>query len=757
VMLGFESLEVAAQCGLEVLNFAPIACESIDRLLFHYVQQKGDENASLSLLPRGDAFVLAEFAGESREESDALARRMLEHVRTLGAVAPVDAKLYDDPQSEKMIWAVREGGLGSTAWVPGLPDTWPGWEDSAVPSARVPEYVKELRALFGRYGYKPALYGHLAQGCVHCRVGFDVYTEGGLAKYRRFAYEAVELVVKFGGVASGEHGDGQARAELLPRMYAPELIEAFREFKRIWDPRNRMNTGKVIDLEGPPLGITDKLRIGSDYRPPDPATHFHYPSDRGSFARAALRCVGVGTCRREGGGTMCPSYMVTREEKHSTRGRARLLFEMLNGEVLKDGWQSEAVKEALDLCLSCKGCKGDCPVNVDMATYKAEFLSHYYEGRLRPRHAYTFGLIHAWARVFSLMPALVNLVVRLPLLGRLVKFLGGVDRRRRLPELAPRRFKAWFRARGVQNEGGPAVVLFPDTFSDFFQPDVAIAATRVLEDAGFRVHVPREDVCCGRPLYDCGFLARAKQRFDQVLRVLRPYYRAGVPIVVLEPSCWAAFKDELTNLRPNDEDAKRLQGSIVTLAGFLRAEQDRYEPPPLRRRAIVHGHCHQKALDTLNDKQIGKLFDEKALFDRVELQHREPETGCCGMAGAFGYERANHHYEVSVACGERVLLPAVREVADDELVLADGFSCRSQIEQRTERVALHTAQMLELAILERDSGRPVAGGRPEQPIVERRRREQRLALSRTLLFAGVASAIVLLGLRRRSAGRGWFV
>jgi FAD/FMN-containing dehydrogenase/Fe-S oxidoreductase len=748
VMLGFERLDVAAECGLEVLQFQPTACESIDRLLFEFVQRKGDENASLALLPRGEAFTLVEFAGDSKDESDARARRMMEHVKTLGAAAPLDMKLYDDPKNEEMIWAVREGGLGSTAWVPGQPDGWPGWEDSAVPSARVPEYVRELRALFDKFGYHPSIYGHLAQGCVHCRVGFDLYTATGIEHYRRFVHEAVELVARFGGVASGEHGDGQARAELLPRLFGPELMEAFTAFKRIWDPQNRMNTGKLIDLDGPPLGMTDKLRLGSDYAPPELVTHFRYPNDRGSFARAALRCVGVGACRREHGGTMCPSYMVTREERYSTRGRARLLFEMMNGELLEDGWKSEAVKDALDLCLSCKGCKGDCPVNVDMSTYKSEFLSHYYEGRLRPRHAYAFGWIHAWARVFSLAPALVNLCTRLPILGALVKLLGGVDRRRTIPAFAPQRFKAWFRERGPRNHDAPPVLLFPDTFTDFFHPDVAVAATQVLEDAGFHVLVPLEDVCCGRPLYDYGFLERARRRWLDVLRVLRPYYRADVPIVVLEPSCWAAFKDELTNLLPNDEDAKRLHRNILTLSEFLRSHAEHYALPPLRKKALVQGHCHQKALDTLNDKEVGQLFAEKAIYDGMGLEHHEPDAGCCGMAGAFGYERANHHYDVSLACGERALLPAVRSAPDDEVIVADGFSCREQIEQETDRVALHTAQVLELALRERDGGASVSGERPEGRVVARRRRAQRTALARAALVLGASAAVALFGARR---------
>lgn len=728
VMLGFEDIETGAECALDVLQFSPSACEGIDHLLFEYIRKKGDENASLAILPRGRAFILAEFAGESREQSDAQAKRMMQHVRNLGSRAPVDIRLYDDPKQVEMIWKVREGGLGSTAWVPGQPDTWPGWEDSAVPVENVPQYLRELRSLFDAYGYEPALYGHFGQGCVHCRVPFDLYTADGIDNYRRFMNAAVDLVVKFGGVASGEHGDGQARAEFLPRMFGPELMEAFTDFKRIWDPTNRMNPGKLVNPAGMPYGITEHMRIGSDYAPPQPETHFHFPGDGNSFARAALRCVGVGVCRREGSGTMCPSYMVTREEKHSTRGRARLLFEMLNGELINEGWKSEAVKDALDLCLSCKGCKGDCPVNVDMATYKPEFLSHYYEGRHRPRHAYAFGWIHGWARLASLAPSAFNLVTATPGLRDLAKVLAGVHRARSVPPFAPRRFKKWFFARPVVNPGAPSVVLFPDTFSDFFQPDVAIAATEVLEDAGYRVHVPKGDVCCGRPLYDYGFLDLARRRWERSLSVLRPYAESDTPMVVLEPSCWAAFKDELTNLMPEHPHAKRTQNLTFTLADFLRGNAKHYSPPRLQGRALIHGHCHQKALDELNDKEYGHLFAEKELFDAMGMEKHLPDAGCCGMAGAFGYEQQGDHYAVSIACGERVLLPSVRVAAEQDFVVADGFSCREQIEQSTNRVALHTAQVLRIALDRRQHPGRQNMGRPEDPILAARRRERTRAM-----------------------------
>lgn len=701
VMMGFPDIPTAAACGLEVLQFNPIACEGMDELLFQYVKQKGDESASVAILPKGPSYLLVEFGGDSKEDTDAQAQRMMAHARGLTGCRPVDMKLYDDEQQEKMIWHVREGGLGSTAWVPGQPDSWPGWEDSAVPVEAVPEYLRDLRALFQRHGYNPSIYGHLGQGCVHCRVPFDLYTGPGIDNYRNFMDEAVALVMRYGGVASGEHGDGQARGQYLPQMFGSEIFEAFKEFKRIWDPANRMNPGKVIDLNGPAKGITDHLRINTDYNPAQPATHFAFTKDHGSFARAALRCVGVGACRRSGGGTMCPSYMVTREEKDSTRGRARMLWEMMNGEVITDGWKSPEVKDALDLCFSCKGCKGDCPVNVDMATYKAEFLSHYYDGKLRPRHAYAFGLIHRWSRFASPVAGLANFFTQTSGLRSVAKFAAGVHPNRQIPPFASVNFLRQFRRRKPRNPGGPQVVLFPDTFNNYFRPDISIAALDVLEDAGFDVQVPMGDVCCGRPLYDYGFLDLAKQTWARSLATLQPFYRRGLPLVVLEPSCWSSFKDELLELYPGSEDAKRLSQQTYTLSDFLRKKAKHYQVPTLGRKALLHGHCHQKALETLDDREYGKLNAEKHILKQMGLQFDESEAGCCGMAGAFGYEKENDHYEVGVAAGERVLLPAIRQRPESDLLIADGFSCQEQIIQQTGRHPLHFAQVLQLAVQQR--------------------------------------------------------
>ncbi len=680
LVLGYPDVFAAADHVVEILAYDPTALEGMDRLLVEWVRDKGDQCANLELLPPGGGWLMVEFGGETKGEADEQARRLMRGLER-GSGTP-SMKLYDDPVKEDMLWRVREGGLGSTAWVPGRPDTWEGWEDSAVPPERMGLYLRDFAALLERYDYRTALYGHLGQGCVHCRIPFDLYTADGVREYRAFMLEATDLVLRHGGSLSGEHGDGQSRAELLPRMFGGRLVQAFREFKAIWDPQGQMNPGKVVD----PFSITDHLRLGPGYDPPESRTHFRYPADHFTFARAALRCVGVGECRRESGGTMCPSYMATRDEMHSTRGRARLLWEMLNGEVITGGWRSEAVKDALDLCLACKGCRHECPVNVDMATYKAEFLSRYYQGRLRPRHAYAFGLIHVWARLAGLAPGLANLFTQTPALGRLAKAVAGMARERSIPAFAEQSFRSWFRRRPPLQDSRPTVVLWPDTFNNYFHPDTARAAVEVLERAGFQVRLPRRDLCCGRPLYDYGFLATAERWLRRILRSLAPEIDAGTPVVVLEPSCAAVFRDELINLLPDNQCARRLSRQTFLLADFLRHQARHFSVPRLPgRRALLHGHCHHKAVTGLEDEEV--------LLREMGLELDVPDTGCCGMAGAFGFESGDH-YAVSIACGERVLLPEVRRAAPETLIVADGFSCREQIAQGTERAALHLAEVI---------------------------------------------------------------
>ena len=680
LVLGYPSIFEAADHIVEVRKSRPIGLEGLDDVLVDDMKQKGLHPERVQLLPDGHGWLLVEFGSDTRDKAEASARDLMS---TLARAphAPT-MKLFDDPREEAIIWKVRESGLGATARVPGQPDTWEGWEDSSVAPEQLGSYLRAFRALLDRYGYRAALYGHFGQGCVHTRIPFGLRDRDGIARFRAFVEEAADIVVSHGGSLSGEHGDGQSRAELLPKMFSPELIEAFEAWKDIWDPDRKMNPGKIVRA----YRLDENLRLGAGYHPITVQTHFRFPEDEGSFSRAVERCVGVGECRRHGGGTMCPSYMVTREEMHSTRGRARLLFEMMRGDVLRSGWRSDAVRESLDLCLACKGCKGDCPVNVDMAAYKAEFLSHYYEGRLRPRSAYAFGLIYWWARIASHVPGLVNRLLRSALTSRAAMWLAGADNRRTLPSFAPVTFTQWWRTRAADARGSPQVLLWADTWSNYFQPDVLRAAVTVLEHAGFGVVVPSVSLCCGRPLYDYGMLALARRVLRDTLDALKPSLAAGIPIVVLEPSCLSVFRDELANLFPDDADARLLRSNAFTLDEFL-LRADGWLPPIVHRRAMVHGHCHHRGV-------LG-FTDDVPLLHKMGLDVEVLDPGCCGMAGAFGYEHG--HYDVSVACAQRALIPAVHRADEDTIIIADGFSCREQIEQLTHRNALHTAQVLALA------------------------------------------------------------
>lgn len=730
LVLGYPDIYTAGDHVTDILPLQPTGLEGIDHLLVHWLEKKGERHADLSILPAGKGFLLVEFGGDSKEDADAQARHCMEIVGR--SKNPPSMKLFDDQQEEEMVWKVREGGLAATSWVPGHADTWPGWEDSAVPPERVGEYLPKLKQLFDKYGYDTSIYGHLGQGCIHCRIGFDLYTADGVRKFRSFMDEAADLVVSLGGSLSGEHGDGQARGELLPKMFPTEVMEAFHEFKRIWDPQWKMNPGKVLD----PYPLDANLRIGPDYNPPQPRTHFQLAENEHSFSRAALRCVGVGNCRREQGGVMCPSYMATREEMHSTRGRARMLFEMLNGEVLTDGWRSEPVFEALDLCLSCKGCKSDCPVHVDMATYKAEFLSHYYEGRLRPRHAYAMGLIDWWAGIASWVPRFANLMTQTPGLSHLARWAGGLTQERPLPPFAPESFQSWFQRRRVRNQGCPPVVLFPDTFNNFFHPEVAKAAVEVLEAAGFQVVVPQAWLSSGRPLYDYGMLDAAKRVLHQVLKALRPHIQAGVPLVCLEPSSLSVFRDEMPDLLGQSKDAERLQSLAYTLDHFLLEHAPAFAPQ-LQRHALVWGHCHHRSV-------LG-MEPQLKLLKKMGLECEQLSDGtCCGLAGSFGFEAGKH--EISRQIGELSLLPKVRAAPSQTLIIADGFSCQTQIAQcGTGRQALHFAQVAQMALRAGPAG-PTDGVpelhypkvRLDDPLPPSRR----LAQS-AIIAAGLAAAAVL--------------
>jgi FAD/FMN-containing dehydrogenase/Fe-S oxidoreductase len=676
LVLGYTDIGAAADDVMRILEASPIGLEGVDDVLVDAMKRKGLHPQDLRLLPAGRGWLLVEFGGETREE--AVARAQEFRRRTDARPNAPAMKLFEDARQEKLVWQIRESGLGATAVVDGEPHTWEGWEDSAVPPERLGEYLRALRQLYARYDYRGALYGHFGQGCVHTRINFDLVSTPGIKHFRAFVEDAADLVLSFGGSLSGEHGDGQSRGELLVKMFGPELMQAFREFKTIWDPDGRLNPGKLIDA----WPLDSNLRLGSTYRPPVLPTTFAFPRDGGSFAHATLRCVGVGACRKHDTGIMCPSYMVTREEKHSTRGRAHLLFEMLEGEPLQSGWRSPAVREALDLCLACKGCRRECPTGVDMATYKAEFLAHYYEKRLRPRAAYTMGLIHWWARAAALAPGLANRMGGF----NWVKSIAGVAHERSLPQFAGKTFRHSF-ASQANADRRPRVLLWADTFTNHFDPAIAHAAADVLQAGEFHVAVAEQTFCCGRPLYDWGFLGLARRLLQRVLRELRPEIEAGTPIVVLEPSCAAVFRDELLNLFPNDEDALRLSKQVFLLSEFLDRNEDAFSLPTIEQRMIVHGHCHHKS--------VMRMVADENVLRRMGPDFELIDAGCCGMAGAFGFERDK--YDVSVRVGERVLLPAVRAATADTLIVADGFSCREQIAQLTGRRPLHLAQVIQQA------------------------------------------------------------
>ncbi len=694
LVLGYPDVFTAGDRVSEVMEHGPIALEGMDDLLVAAAASKGLYPAGRALLPPGRGWLLAEFGGETRDE--ALARAKAVERRLAAPTAGPNVRLVEGADQQSQLWLVRESGLAAAAQLPDGRFCWSGWEDSAVPPARFGAYLRDLRGLLTAYGYTGPFYGHFGEGCIHVRIDFDLETPAGIATYRRFMEAAADLVVRYGGSLSGEHGDGQSRGELIVKQYGPELVQAFREFKAIWDPAGKLNPGKVVG----PSPLDRDLRLAGLPAPAVGPTHFQFPDDQGSFLRATLRCVGVGKCRRESGGTMCPSYLVTRDEEHTTRGRAHLLFEMLRGDVIQGGWHAEEVKAALDLCFACKACKAECPMRVDLATYKAEFLAHYYEQRRRPRAAYVFGLIFYWARLAALAPRLANVLTQTPGLRTVAKLAAGVAPQRTIPAFASQTFKDWFQRRPVVAPAGKTVILWADTFNNYFRTGTAQAAVEVLEAAGFSVRVPAASLCCGRPVYDFGLLETGKRLLRQVLQALAPDIRAGTPVVVLEPSCAAVFRDELLNLFPGSPLAARLAQQTFLLGEFLAREAPDFAPQ-LDGQALVHGHCHQQA--------VFGLGGEQAMLARTGVSATVLNAGCCGMAGAFGFER--EHYDVSIRAGERVLLPAVRAADPTTLIVADGFSCREQIEQQTGRRTLHLAEVLQQALRR---GQPARGGKDER-------------------------------------------
>ncbi|MEU9700056.1 FAD-binding and (Fe-S)-binding domain-containing protein [Streptomyces sp. NPDC047981] len=638
-VLGYADESAAADAAAGLLPLGPLTVEGM----------AADLVRGASGLPRGGAWLFVEVDGE------AAARALV------GAADALDAAVVADPAGQRALWRIREDAAGTATRTPDGGDAWPGWEDCAVPPARLGAYLREFRALLTEYGLRGTPYGHFGDGCVHVRIDFDLYSAAGVGRFREFSEAVADLVVAHGGSLSGEHGDGRARAELLPRMYGPELVGLFGAVKDVWDPAGGLNPGMLVR----PGRLDEGLRFKG------------LPVE----AREVARCVGVAKCRVEGPtsgpGVMCPSYRATGEEMHSTRGRARLLHEMALGEVITDGWRSEEVREALDLCLSCKGCRSDCPVGVDMAAYKARFLDRHYAGRRRPWSHVTMGRLPEWLRMFG--PAL-NLARMLP--PRLAARLAGVAPERELPKVASRTFVSWF---GTRLETASDVWLWPDTFTNHLSPQVGRSAVRVLEAAGVRVGLPPGRVCCGLTYVSTGQLDRAREAMRGTLDVMEP--QLGHPVVVLEPSCAATLRTDLPELLPDDPRARELAASVRTFAQALEEFAPTWEPPRLDHPVVGQTHCHQHAV--LGDGPDRRLRERMGLAGELS-------GGCCGLAGNFGFEPG--HHEVSVACAEDQLLPAVRAADDNAVLLADGFSCRTQLDDLAGRRARHIAEVLAEAI-----------------------------------------------------------
>ncbi len=698
VTVAFDSVEEAGDEVPHIMDrFKPIGLEGIDRRLIDDQQQLGMNASDIEELPcheTAKAWLLVQFGSDDFEETRRQVDEFCEWTRTERGRAEehiVVMKSVQDGGSSEDLWAIREGGLGSTAFPPDGHDHWPGWEDSAVPPPRIGAYLRDLQQLYDKHGLVGALYGHFGQGCIHSRISFDLRSAEGVANYRSFMTEAADLVVSYGGSLSGEHGDGQQKAELLHKQYGDTLVQAMREFKYIWDPTWSMNPGKVVDG----FKLDEDLKLGADSNPARPQVKFAYSEDDGDFAHATLRCVGVGKCRvPEPESTMCPSYRATRDEEHSTRGRARLLYEMLRGETITDGWQSQEVFDALDMCLACKGCSNDCPVNVDMPTYKAEFLYHHYDSptKRRPRYAYAFGFIDRWSVLAGLVPELANFATQTPGLSWLAKRVAGIDAHRSLPQFAPMSLQQWFRRRGgTRNPNGRPVVLFPDTFNNRLHTDVGVACVEAIEDAGWQVIMPEGHVCCGRPLYDYGFLDQAEQYLDNVLNTVREHVRAGTPVVGMEPSCLAVFKDELIKLKPHDDDARRLAAHSYHFGEFFRSFD--ITPPAFEEgsesKAVLWGHCHHRA--------TGGVDPEQQVLEQMGVETDAAVGGCCGLAGSWGFEDGK--WDISMDCGEQGFLPAARSADDSTAVVANGFSCQTQLDHAptVDRRALHLGQLMSLA------------------------------------------------------------
>ncbi|MEO7785228.1 MAG: FAD-binding and (Fe-S)-binding domain-containing protein [Terracoccus sp.] len=667
VALGFADIIAAARAAPAVVAHAPTSCEGLDSRLIDVLRARRGP-AAIPPLPSGRAWLFVEFAGEDLGEVVDRARRLV------GEGLADDAAVVTEPAAQARLWRLREDGAGLAGRAPSDKPAWPGWEDAAVPPARLGDYLAAFDELVGSYDMTSAPFGHFGEGCMHVRLDFPLDRPDGTAVMREFLTEAARLVGTFGGSLSGEHGDGRARSELLPHMYSADAISLFGGIKHAFDPGNLLNPGVLVD----PDPVDADVRPAGRFPLIDLA--MAYPHDGGDLAQAVHRCTGVGKCRADNsaaGGVMCPSYLATREEQDSTRGRARILQDVVRGEL---AWSDPAVHDAMDLCLSCKGCASDCPTGVDMATYKSEVLHQTYRRRLRPRSHYSLGWLPRWARLAGRVPSVANRSLTLPLVGPVALWLAGVDRRRSIPPFPRKPFRRTFVPR---RSTLTPVVLFADSFTDSFSPEVADAMVRVLRDAGYEPRLPSGSVCCGLTWVTTGQLDSAKDILRRTVATLLPDARSGVPIVGIEPSCTAVLRSDIHELLPGDADAALVSSRVRTLAELL-TETTGWTPPDLTGTEIVaQPHCHHHAV--LGWKPDADLLAATGASVRTV-------AGCCGLAGNFGVELG--HYDVSVAVAAQNILPAV-DAAPGAVVLADGFSCRTQVADLRGRPSLHLAQLLD--------------------------------------------------------------
>lgn len=684
LVLGYAGMAEAADDVPVILPFAPTACEGLDSRIVDVFRVHGGLTPEL---PRGQGWLFVEISGDDAAEVADAVRRVAR------AASPAAARIITRPDEQALLWRIREEGAGlATRTLPGK--ALSGWEDAAVPPARLGAYLRDFDALLSGSGLDGVPYGHFGDGCVHVRIDFPLDAAGGHELFRSFLVDAARLVASHGGSLSGEHGDGRARSELLPLMYSAEAIDLFSRVKGVFDPDDLLNPGVLVrprpvdaDLRGPE---SSKGRLGE-------RLGLRLLHDGGDFGKAVHRCTGVGKCLADnpsrassaggapGGsaGVMCPSYLATRDEKDSTRGRARVLQEMVDGRLVTRGWRSPEVHEALDLCLSCKGCLSDCPTGTDMASYKSEVLHQSYRGRIRPRSHYVLGRLPLWARLASPVAGLANLLLRAPGLAFLARWMAGVDQRRSLPTFARGSLSRWARGRTQATAGRPRVLLWADSFTDYFSIAAGKSAVSVLESAGYHVELLRRSACCGLTWITTGQLDRARSIIAGTVEALHPYVLAGVPVVGLEPSCLAVLRSDAVELL-DDARAVDVAAGVFTLAELLQRTPGWTAPDLTGRHLVVQPHCHQASV-------LGFDADMRLLESTGASIHRL--AGCCGLAGNFGVEKG--HYEVSVTIAEQQLLPAVRDAPQGAVVVADGFSCRTQLDDLMSVQALHLAQLLD--------------------------------------------------------------